>query len=187
MPVEALSHNGKLNGIRFQQTKMENGKVVPIDGNYHDVVTPLVISSIGSIPEMIEGIPSERGVFKISDSNSCLVDGFDHVFAIGNAVTGKGNIVESIKHSREISTEIGENFLDWQHKDYQNWHRQTTVKVDSEIENIIANIEQKDFLSDSAFKTAMGKVRSLQKKVGYNGNYKSWIEKNLPVRLENTV
>ena len=108
----------------------------------------MIISSIGSVPEIIEGVPADGSVFKISTPDSCQIDGYDNVFAIGNAVTGKGNINESIKHGREISLEIMDEYLEWQMEDYEKWHRQTAVKVYRDIAKIVEVIEKKQFMSD---------------------------------------
>jgi hypothetical protein len=149
------------------------------------VKTPLVISSIGSIPEKIEGVPWQGQVFKITDPKTCLIEGFDNVFAIGNAVTGKGNINESVKHSREISTGIIDNFFEWQQGEYENWHRQTVTKVDRDIDQIIGRIENQQGLPDNVFNEIFEKVSRMQKKAGYDGNYRQWINNHLPLRLEN--
>ncbi len=184
IPVNKISQGDRLTGITFQKTIFENNRLIPIEGEFLDVETPLVISSIGSIPEKIEGIPSNRGIFSISDPRTCLIDGFEDVFAIGNAVTGKGNINESIKHSRDVSTGIIDHFFEWQQREYQDWHRQTTQKVDRDLDQIITRIEKRPPLSEDLFQSILGKTRVLQQKTGYNGNYENWIKKNLPVRYE---
>jgi len=186
IPSESLAENGRLNGIRFQRTKIENNKVIPVE-DFFEVESPLVVSSIGSIPEMIKGIPSDGGIFKITDPESCLINGFDNVFAIGNAVTGKGNINESIKHGREISAEIMDGYLKWRQEDYENWHRQTAVKVYRDIARIIEVIEKRKFMPDEAIQEIMDKTKTLQEKAGFDGNYEAWVELNTPPRLENLI
>lgn len=186
IPCAVNSDNGKLSGMKFQRTKIDQNKVIPLE-EYYEVDTPLVISSIGSIPEMIPGIPTEGSIFKITDPDSCLIDGFDNVFAIGNAVTGKGNINESIKHGREISAEIMDSYLDWHQEDYESWHRQTAVKVYRDIAKIIEVIEKRKFMPDDVIQGIMDKSRALQEKAGFDGDYKSWAEQNTPPRLENMI
>jgi len=186
IPVEKIIKDDWLNGLRFQRTEIVDGRLIPTD-KFFDVESPLVISSIGSIPEMIKGVPSNGNIFKISNPESCLIDGYDHVFAIGNAVTGKGNINESVKHGREISEEIMENYLDWRQEDYENWHRQTAATVNKEISKIIDVIEKKKFMTDEVIQSILDKIHTMQKKVGYNGNYEKWVEKNTPPRLENML
>jgi hypothetical protein len=187
VPVDKIIQDGRLTGITFQRTRIEDDRVSPIKDEYFDVKTQLVISSIGSTPEKIEGLPSQGQVFKITDPKTCLIKGFDNVFAIGNAVTGKGNINESVKHSKEISTGIIDNFFEWQQDQYQNWHRQTVTKVDQDIDQIIGKIENQPDLQEDVFNKILENVRMMQKKVGYDGNYRAWINKHLPVRLENVL
>ncbi len=187
IPVGKLIENNRLSGIRFQRTKIENNRVIPIENDFIEVNSPLVISSIGSIPEMIKGIPSDGSVFKITDQKSCLIDGFDNVFAVGNAVTGKGNINESVLHGRKITEEIMDHFLDWHQEDYENWHRQTAVNVGSDIHKIIETNEKKQFLSDEVIQFIMDKTEALQKKAGFDGDYESWVKQNTPPRLEDMI
>lgn len=184
IPSESLAENGHLTGIRFQRTKIENNNVIPVE-DFFDVQSPLVVSSIGSIPEMIKGIPSDRGIFNITDPESCLIHGFDNVFAIGNAVTGKGNINESIKHGREITAEIMDGYLKWHQEDYESWHRQTAVKVYRDIARIIEVIEKRKFMPDKVIQEILDKTKAQQEKAGFDGNYEAWVELNTPPRLEN--
>jgi ferredoxin--NADP+ reductase len=186
-PVDKTIENGRLTGVQFQRTKIENNRVVPIENDLLNAEALLVISSIGSIPEMIQGIPSDGSIFKITDPNSCLIDGFEHVFAIGNAVTGKGNINESVSHGRKITEGIMDHHLEWHQEDYENWHRQTAVKVNSDIHKIIATIEKQQFLSDELIQSILDKTEALQKKVGYTGDYEKWVIQNTPTRLEDMI
>jgi len=187
VPVDKIIQDGRLTGITFQRTRIEGDRVSPIKDEYFDVKTQLVISSIGSTPEKIEGLPSQGQVFKITDPKTCLIKGFDNVFAIGNAVTGKGNINESVKHSKEISTGIIDNFFEWQQDQYQNWHRQTVTKVDQDIDQIIGKIENQPDLQEDVFNKILENVSMMQKKAGYDGNYRAWINKHIPIRLEKVL
>jgi hypothetical protein len=69
------------------------------------------------------------------------------VFALGNAVTGKGNIQISFKHGRLVGLHVCEYL--------RGQPALTPTKV--------AAIE--------------AEIKSLQEKVGYSGNYKEWIAK----------
>lgn len=186
LPAECMIENGQLNGIKFQRTKIDKNRVIPVE-EYFELESPLIVSSIGSIPEMIEGIPTDGSIFKITNPDSCLIDGFDNVFAIGNAVTGKGNINESVKHGREISEEIMDGYLDWHLEDYESWHRQTAVKVYRDIAKIIEVIQSRQFMSDEVIQQIMDKTKALQEKAGFDGDYESWVEQKTPPRLENMI
>lgn len=186
-PIGKTTENDRLSAVQFQRTKIEDNRVIALDNDVFQAEAPLVISSIGSIPEMIKGIPSDGSIFKITDPDSCQIAGFENVFAIGNAVTGKGNINESVLHGRRITAEIMDRHLDWQQEDYENWHRQTAVKASSDIHKIIETIEKQQFLSDEVIHSVLEKTKALQQKVGYDGNYENWVAQNTPTRLEDML
>ncbi len=48
-------------------------------------------------------------------------------------------------------------------------------------------IPQVDPVDDSRHDEIMARVRALQEKAGYDGNYAAWIQKHTPVRLETIV
>ncbi len=185
-PIDKLSTDDHLTGIKFQRTMIDGEKIEPVD-DYFEVASRMVVSSIGSIPEKIKGIPSEGNIFRISDPESCQIDGFKNVFAIGNAVTGRGNINESMQHSREISISISEDFLQQQQDNYENWHRQTAKKVDQDIINIVEVINKSETLPDHVIQSIDNKTRNLQNQTGYNDNYLDWVKKHTPPRLENML
>ncbi len=187
VPFGKITENGRLGAMRFQSTKIENNQVITAENDVFQVEAPLVVSSIGSIPEMIKGIPSDGSIFKITDPDSCQIAGFENVFAIGNAVTGKGNINESVLHGRRITAEIMDRHLDWHQEDYENWHRQTAVKASSDVHKIIETIEKQQFLSDEVIHSILEKTEALQRKVGYDGNYENWVAQNTPTRLEDML
>jgi NADPH-dependent glutamate synthase beta subunit-like oxidoreductase len=92
MPIGLIVEDDKLVGLRFQRTAIENGRVVPQDETFERRGV-YVISSIGSIPEAIEGIPMKGELFEFSDWDLGRLAGYPTVFSAGNVVTGKGNIV----------------------------------------------------------------------------------------------
>jgi len=185
-PIDKITTNDRLTGLKFQRTKVDNGKFA-LSNDFFEVHSEMIISSIGSIPEKIPGIPSDGSVFRISNPQSCQIDGLDNVFAIGNAVTGRGNINESMKHSRDISESIIDDFLEWRQDDYENWHRQTAEKVDHDISQIIGAIEESELLPDHIFQNILEKTKNLPEKIGYAGSYKDWVERHTPPRLENML
>ncbi len=111
LPVEILTEQGRVSGVRFQRTRIEDGRAVPIEGELVEVATSMVVSSIGSVPEPIQGIEQNGQLYRFKDVATGRLDGFDNVFGTGNVVTGKGNINVSRKHSIEISTYVAESFL----------------------------------------------------------------------------
>ena len=104
VPIGTIVENNRLIGLQMQRTAIKKNKVVPIPNSAYEVRSPLVISSIGSIPEPIAGIPMKWQTYQTHANELCRIEGYANAFALGNAVTGRGNILESLKHSRAIST-----------------------------------------------------------------------------------
>ncbi len=186
-PVDIIANDGTLEGLVFANTTVENGKATVLDGSEYEVKAPLVISSVGSLPEMIEGIPSVDQVFKIKNNDTCQLAGFDNVFIIGNAVAGKGNIRESFLHSQEMSKNIIDNYLEMQEQHFRNILREKESGVQENIETITSLIESKQILSDVKVKEIEDRITALWAKVNYDGNYRKWIQKHIPKRLEEQV
>ena len=184
MPVGKLVEDGKLVGLTFQQTEVKDGKAIPVEGSEIEVKSPLVISSIGSIPELIDGIPNEWQTFKIKDYQSCQIEGYENVFAVGNAVTGQGNINESLKHGRELSQRIMDEHLSWKETDFQDYLRLKESGVAGQVGQIAERFKEHNLVAVDKIDEIMTKVKRFQDKSGYNDDYSAWIKKHLPVRLE---
>ena len=153
-PVAPIVEGDGLAGLRFAETEIKDGKATIKPGSEKEVRAPLVISSIGSIPEPLQGIEMKGELYRIKDENSGEVEGLPGVFALGNAVTGKGNIQISFKHGRLVGLHVCEYL--------RGQPALTPTKV--------AAIE--------------AEIKSLQEKVGYSGNYKEWMAKARPERVE---
>ena len=186
-PVEKVIEEDRLTGITFQKNEIADGKVVPIPGVCETFKSSVFISSIGSIPEMIQGIPADGQVFKVNQDDCCQLEGYDNVFALGNAVTGRGNIVESQKHSKSVSLALMDEHLHWQEEDYQAWLRGTESGIQQQLNVIVDRIERKKFMPEEVIQDILRKTKVLQNKVGYDGDYDAWVKKNLPVRLEDML
>ena len=109
-PEALIVENGRLVGLRFRRTKMEDGKLRTTDETF-EARGPVVISSIGSIPEPIEGIATKGELFDFKDWEIGRLEGYPTVFSVGNVVTGKGNIVASRKHATQVSEAAVEAYL----------------------------------------------------------------------------
>jgi len=180
MPVKLVVENDRLVGLVFRKTEIVSGKAKPIPGSEFEVRTPLVISSVGSIPERIPSIPVEGEVFKIRDEETGSLEGFPTVFALGNAVTGRGNIKESSNHGKKVAQWVIDNHFKWSETDYQR----LMELISSNSEEVESFAKEKRLLSVDQIKRLLTKIRGAQQKVGYDGNYEKWREKHLCTRLE---
>ena len=187
MPVGKVVDGDQLGGIVFRKTKIEDGRVIPVPESDQEFRAPLVVSSIGSLPEIIDGIPVDGQVFKIPDYKTCRIEGYDNVFALGNAVTGRGNINESMKHGKEISLAVFDSQLDWLEEEYKSTLREAESQVEEEVAKIIERIKELKPMPPDVVQSILDRTKDLQEKVGYNGSFPDWVKQNLPPRLEDLV
>ncbi|QQR89903.1 MAG: hypothetical protein IPJ88_17320 [Myxococcales bacterium] len=176
VPVGYIEDNGRLVGLRFAQTEIVDGRVRTLPDTEINVHAPLVVSSIGSIPEPLAEIPCRGELFHWKDWNTGELEGVSRVFGLGNVLTGKGNIKDSRKNAKQISEGIMSRYLG----------EQSSEAVDAAVDaahDVIANKAEQvaEQLSDmrkrspSEIKELSQKVDQLQRAAGYDGDYSSWV------------
>lgn len=109
IPTQVIIEKDHLAGLVFRRTAVESGRVRVLPGTEFEVRSPMVVSSIGSLPEPIGGLPFAHSVYSVEDAESGRLAGFDRVFVTGNAVTGKGNIRASRLEGRRTAEWIIEH------------------------------------------------------------------------------
>jgi ferredoxin--NADP+ reductase len=186
LPVGLIVEGDRLAGLRFQRTRVEDGKAVPVDGAFEDVHAPLVVSSIGSIPEPMTGIAMKHQLYQWADPQLGRLAGYETVFSAGNVVTGKGNIVASRKHSVSVSTHVIEQYLgvgNGKHDGEESLLAATTAAVDATANRLADQIRRGKPLGTAEVDTLMARVRERQETVGYAGSYRDWLERVTPPDL----
>jgi NADPH-dependent glutamate synthase beta subunit-like oxidoreductase len=176
-PDGMIVENDRLVGIRFRRTRIEGGRVVLTDETFERRGTR-VISSIGSIPEPIAGIPMRGELFEFTDWDVGRLADYPTVFSVGNVVTGKGNIVASRKHAAHVSEEAVESFLGL-HDDRgaeSADEGSTAGRAARETADRIA-AQLPAPLSCEAIAAILARVEERQRVVGYPGDYKAWMER----------
>ena len=153
MPDALLVEGDRLAGLRFRRTRADAGRIVPCEETF-EARGPYVVSSIGSIPEPIEGIETKGELFRFTDWELGRLDGYPNVFSAGNVVTGKGNIVASRKHAAIVASRLAEE---------------------------IAKLPP---AGDAELASLRERVRARQRAVGFTGDYASWMAKVTPPDLE---
>ncbi len=186
-PVRIISEGDLLKGLVFQKTEIIDGNLHIKPDSEYPVSSPLIISAIGSRPESISGLAYSGQSFEIENQDSGQLKGFENVFALGNAVTGRGNIKESQLHGRRVSEQVIDEFLAWQPEDYEEIFNRAIENADRKVEMIGDQLQKCDVLSKEKVEEILTRVNILQEKVGYNQDYIAWIGKHLPLRLENMI
>src|SRR5271170_4266938 len=106
-----IIEKGRVVGLKVSETKIEGRKAEPIPGSEHEMRAPLVISSIGSVPEVLPGVAMKGEYYTFSGEDLPRYGSTKHVFGVGNVVTGQGNIRVSLVHSQRVTTEMIESYM----------------------------------------------------------------------------
>ncbi|MCB9620412.1 MAG: hypothetical protein H6724_13325 [Sandaracinus sp.] len=106
VPVGMEVVDGRLRGLVLRETRIEGGRVREVPGSDALVETPLVVSSIGSVPEPIEGVPCCGELYDFADPETGALRGLDRVFGLGNVLTGRGNIRDSRDNAKLVAERL---------------------------------------------------------------------------------
>src|SRR5580700_5312271 len=111
-PGALIVENGAVVGVNFSRTELVDGQVKIVQVGAESARAPMTISSIGSIPEPIPGIPQRGEVYQYVDADvGLLMEGHTAIYAAGNVLTGKGNIKDSLVSGTEIGIHVAERYL----------------------------------------------------------------------------
>jgi NADPH-dependent glutamate synthase beta subunit-like oxidoreductase len=154
-PLALLVENERVVGMRFAITQMEGGKLVTT-ADTEEVRGSQVISSIGSIPEPLEGVPQKGELYAYSDWDLGRLPDFPTLFSAGNVVTGKGNIVDSRKHARSVGHHVRDEYL-----------------------KLAGDVRAQPPLAPERREALLKRVRARQERVAYHG-YEEWIRAARP-------
>ncbi len=155
-PVGLIVEGDRLAGLRFGRTEMRDGKLVTTDRQV-EVRAPMVISSIGSIPESMAGVRMEGELYAFTDEELGTLKEYPTLFSVGNVVTGKGNIVASRKHARRVGQHVLEHFF-----------------------ALADGVKRLPPLEGEHEEALVQRIEARQRKVGYGGDYAGWIREHTP-------
>ncbi len=177
-----IVEGGRLVGLKVAETKIEGRKAEPIPGSEQELRTPLVISSIGSVPEKLSGINMNGEYYTFAGKEVPRYTAMDRVFGVGNVVTGQGNIRVSLVHSQKVTKRVVDSM--------QSGGASVATgsgpeqQVAKAMDAIGKQIEAIPELSDDQMAAVERQVQALQQKAGYTADYDSWIAKVTPPDLE---
>ncbi len=111
VPVAPIIEDDRLAGLVFRRTEGEGRALKEVPGSDEAVRAPLIVSSIGSVPLPIPGLPMRGELYDFADWDTGAVTGMEGVFGLGNVLTGKGNIKASRRNAAEVTEGVLETFL----------------------------------------------------------------------------
>ena len=177
--------SGRLAGLKVIETRVEGRKAEPIPGSEVELRAPLVISSIGSVPEVIPGIAMKGEYYRFENEVLPRYSACERVFGVGNVVTGQGNIRVSLVHSRAVTTQLIENYIGVRDdgSDFHGLYASAEARGAAEAKVVEERIQTLPSLSESEIALMEQRIRILQERVGYS-DYNSWIAAETPPDLE---
>jgi len=177
VPVGYLADGDRLAGLTLAATEVKEGRAMTLEGTAREVPSPMVVSSIGSIPEPIPGVGMRGEMYRITDPRTGEVEGLPGVFAVGNAVTGKGNILASLKHGRVVSQHMLEHYLLGAASGYEEVLADAATEAREKVRAVADRLAGQAPLPGERVAEILAKVKALQDRAGYPGDYRAWIER----------
>lgn len=188
MPVGIEQKEGILKGVFCKRTTVENGKVRIIENSEFLFECDQIISSIGSLPEEISGLPYEYGALQMKGEEKYQVSGYSNVFAVGNAVTGRGNIQESKQHGRKMTSKIIEEHLS--QDALETWvtgqNERISERVKVQVEGIVSEVKKQPKPDTLILKNIETKIGEIHARIKFT-SYSEWISNHIPERLEDQI
>ncbi|HLI85285.1 MAG TPA: NAD(P)-binding protein [Bryobacteraceae bacterium] len=184
MAAGLLVEQDRVVGLRVVETRVEGRRAEPVTGTEHELRAPLVISSIGSVPEAIPGIARTGEYYPFQGDDLPRYAGSDHVFGVGNVVSGQGNIRVSLEHSKAVTSEIVANYIGVGDEafDLSGWRQAAETRGALQA----AAVQQRTWppLTEDRVAQLEQRIRGLQLRVGYDCDYDTWIARVTPPDLE---
>jgi len=180
IPVAVLSDGERLRGLRFRRSRMEHGKLVEVAGSDYEVESPLVISSIGSVPEPLPDVPRTGELYDFIDAATGAVRGQTGVFGLGNVLTGQGNIKDSRENAHEIMERAVLMYLGITERPDAETLLGVVPSRREQIANVIDRAVNVPKATPEQLRSFMSFVYSRWREVDYSGDYASWIERHRP-------
>ncbi len=181
VPVAPIVEDGRMVGLNFRRTEVKEGRAVEVEGSDMEVRAELIVSSIGSVPERVPGIPTKGELYDYASWETGAVSGMPGVFGVGNVLTGKGNIRESRNNSKQVTGQVIADYLGLTDDTREE------VVMDGAHEAARA---RGDAVAASAIrraKVAPDKLRAVAETIearwsasGYGGDYAAWLAAHKP-------
>jgi ferredoxin--NADP+ reductase len=183
VPTGLIVEDGRMVGVQMSHTEVADGQVRTLPDSATPVRAELTVSSIGSIPEQIPGIPAKGEVYAYIDAKVGLLDdGPTAVYAAGNVLTGKGNIKDSLESGTFVGIHVAESYLGL-NGDEPPLAEGARKEAREQGEQIADSMNSRPGLAPEQVAEVMRRVRERHRAVGYEGDYRTWIARVTPADL----
>jgi len=185
MTTGLVVENDRLVGLKVAETKVEGRKAEPIPGSEQELRAPLVISSIGSVPEVLPGVAMKGEYYTFVGDELPRYAASQHVFGVGNVVTGQGNIRVSLVHSQKVTNRLIESYMIGNgDRDLKGLYAPAEARAAAQASAVEERVKAFPPLSPAQVGSIEAKIHTVQERAGYTSDYDSWIAKVTPPDLE---
>jgi ferredoxin/flavodoxin---NADP+ reductase len=188
VPRALIIEDGRVAGVRFAETTLQDGRLVELDDREVELRSALVVSSIGSLPELIPGIVVKGTYYDYADWNTGAYAPVPGVFGVGNVVTGRGNIKASERHSREVARHLIEHYLGLQDEEAPRTIEGVAGAAEASgtaaAEAVMAHVTRRAPLAADQADGLIARARARQETVGCRDGYAAWIASVTPADME---
>ncbi len=161
-------------GLSVKAPVVKEGRLAGLvfaGGDGQDVVlhAPRVVSAIGSIPEPLPGVPMRGELLDVEDAERGRLRGFANVYALGNAVTGKGNIKDSRHHAENTTRRVLRETLE--PDPFASAHERARERA----ERVVAECAHREPLTQAEVDRLTQEVQGHWTRTGYTGDLTAWL------------
>jgi len=179
-PTEIHTENGSVVGVTFRKNRYTGTGFEATDESKY-IATNLVISSIGSIPQPLTGIPMQGELYETDSRHTGAIAGLPGVYCVGNAITGRGNIKESFKNAARLGSLIESHYLGTE----PVFEKLFEVQREEAIEHVKilkAYLNTLKPMTESQRKRIRQRVQELQAARGCQSGFLDWRDRILKAR-----
>ena len=185
VPRAPIAEGGRLRGLVFRRSELVDGRVREVEGSDFEVRADLVVSSIGSIPEPIEGVPMTGELYRFENQTTGELEGMMGVYGLGNVLTGKGNIKDSRSSAGVVAAHVLDTFLAG--GDAQARERTSSVVSEAihdetaeKAAEVVGRALEERRLSTDEIASLFDRIATRWNAVGYAGDYRAWMAEHGP-------
>ena len=180
VPVSPIVEGDRLRGLVFRRSEVKDGRVRQIDGSDFEVRSDLVVSSIGSIPEPIEGVPMTGELYRFESETTGELEGMMGVYGLGNVLTGKGNIKDSRASAAHVAAHVLDTFLAGNAAE----RKAAAATVSDALHDAVADEAEAAVdralharpMSPDQLGSLFDRIQTRWNAVGYPGSYADWMK-----------
>jgi NADPH-dependent glutamate synthase beta subunit-like oxidoreductase len=181
-PIAPILEGGKVKGLVFRRTTHKDGKAVEIEGSDFEARADLIVSSIGSVPDPVEGVPTKGELYDYASWDTGALRNLSGVFGLGNVLTGKGNIKESRINAREVSEAVIRDYIGLNDtRGPSDPLRDAHDTAKAAASTIAQSAIRRAKVTAEKLENIAHAIEGRWNAVGYDGDYARWMDRNRPL------